>query len=127
MLRGPESRDFCPDFDIFPEPDREWLDGDAMLMNLGVYEWKKGDEEVILFIYESDPGGIGRSHDMIACFRVSRLSTINNLSVISDDYRRAKDDAINNCRKRGITRHKNIWSDGLNTGIPKMFLQIITE
>lgn len=100
MLRGPESRDFCPLFFFFPKPDREWLDGQDMQMDLSIYNWKYFNEEVLLVIYEADPLFWKiplREHDMLFCYKVSRQGTLNNSTVLGYVDRPAEDDAISNC------------------------------
>jgi hypothetical protein len=109
----------------------EWLDGDAMTINnLELFRWRHADDAVIVFVYESDPhkgfGWMsGRAHDPVFCAIISRQNTLSS-NIVGDDYRPAADDAIRNCRRGGITWYQDVWSSGLNPGIPNMFIKFKT-
>lgn len=130
VLNGPSSGKYCK---VSPYANYEWLDGDALQMETRIYNWVHPNQEILVVIYESDGSewkGIpvpGRSHDMLFCYQVSRQATMNDYIVLGDRYRTAKDGPIINCRRSGITWHYDVWSNGLNRGIPKMFIQVTTE
>lgn len=121
----------------FPGPDRskngkyEWLDGSSRTYNnFRIFNWRSNNDYITVMVYESDSGW-GRNHDLIFCYEVSRRGTINR-SIFGDSKRNAHDDAIINCRNRGVTWHNHesiapIWSRSLNRGIPKMFIQFETR
>lgn len=103
----------------------EWEDGDAKRMDLCLFRWRSFNDAVTIVVYESDPGGIGRSHDELFCATIRRRGTGDLLVV--ESHLQAAADAVRNCRWRGITWHEKVWSYGLNRAIPKMFLQFQTQ
>jgi hypothetical protein len=102
----------------------EWLDGDTQTYNLGLYNWTSENDCIVVFVYESDPGRIGRAHDPLFCGTICRNNPPN--TYYSDGYP-ANQDAINNCIKRGISWHRNHWISGLTGGIPSMFIRFETR
>jgi len=102
------------------------------MVNLRLYNWRYASEEIVVVVYESDPSEFkgkyipGRSHDALFCYKISRNSTLNLLT-LGDSRRPAKNDAISNCKRAGITWYRDVWQGGLTQGIPSIFMQFVTE
>jgi len=108
----------------------EWLDGDAMRMNFPVYNWRHNNETVIMVIFESDGSSWiapNRRHDILFCHEISRRSTVNGSQVFSDENRKAHSDAVRNCKNGRISWYRDVWSGGLRSGMPKIFVQLETS
>ncbi|MEP7169893.1 MAG: hypothetical protein ABI855_11035 [Bacteroidota bacterium] len=135
ILYGPTSGDFCPCWPKFPASECEWLDGQDLLMDLFVYKWNYADESVWIVIYESDNkdfplSGLFRKHETIFCQKISRNETKKINPVLKYSTRPAHGDAIDNCKKKGITwlnKVSSVWNGGLKEGIPSIFIQFITD
>lgn len=128
-LRGGTSGKFCKGA---PAAENEWLDGESRVVNVRLYNWRYDNEEIVVFVYESDPSEFkghyvpGRSHDALFCYKISRNSTLSLLT-LGDSRHPAKKDAISNCKRAGITWYRDIWQGGLFQGIPSIFMQFVTE
>jgi hypothetical protein len=112
-----------------PGPSKgEWRDGDAMQMRLPIHDWGSGYDDILVVVYESDPYRVGRSHDMLFCYRVQHSATTGGYIVLGDTYRSAANDALWNCQRRGVPwLTDEVWNGGLGRGMPKMFLQLQTQ
>ena len=99
--------------------DGEWLDGDARSFNdLEVYLWRhNGLDSVKVFVYESDPGRIGRAHDPLFCRVVPRRRDPG----VWRSYHGTNADAVRNVAARRSRWHER-WGLPLREGMPAMIV-----
>lgn len=127
VIEGPSSGK-CP---IGLYASDEWIDGDAMRMKLPIHNWSSSqkDEQITVYIYESDTKNIGRptSHDLLYCGTIWKSNTLNN-HLLSWSNRTPGRDAVRMAKKRGAQSWlKEVWSKGLTYSTPSIFIQFLSE
>ncbi len=121
----------------------EWDDGDVMRYGsrgADLWRWRRTNDEVCIFVWESDPDGpvVSRRHDAVFLALVSRSRTLTNRVFASPASRSkefsAKNTAVSRAQVRGGTRlltelrQKGAWNRGyeFNNRMPRGFLELQT-
>lgn len=129
----------------------EWLDGDEKAFNdLEIFKWRKWNDAVFVFVYESDPSDImgisfgdavGREHDPLLCAKIYReknCTPANDNTILSRNEActnflvqsnlKASQDVINKFKRIHTPEwlRKSPIKESWETSFPKMFIRFRT-